>query len=85
MTYPVMSPEAGQSAIDEFSDKVPPRFDGHSVYASCREGIVLSTNLTTLPEKMVPRSSGASMEKQYPPPRQFRYKRFAVKTVSCKN
>ena len=48
MASSVMGPEPDQSASNEFSDKVPPRFDGHGDYASYREDVKLWTNLTTL-------------------------------------
>lgn len=44
-----MGPDADSSASCEFSDKIPPRFNGHGNYASYREDVVLWTNLTTLP------------------------------------
>ena len=45
----VMDPGADQSIDCEFSDKIPPRFDGHGYYASYGEDVTLWTNLTTLP------------------------------------
>lgn len=44
-----MGPGADQQSACEFSDKVPPRFDGHTDYASYREDVSLWVNLTTLP------------------------------------
>ena len=49
MSFPVMGPVADQQSACEFSDKVPPRFDGHTDYASYREDVSLWVNLTTLP------------------------------------
>ena len=45
-----MGPDhAAQPTTGEFSDKIPPRFDGHADYAVYREDISLWTNLTSLP------------------------------------
>lgn len=49
MNSTVMGPVADQAATCEFSDKIPPRFDGHGDYSSYREDVVLWTKLTTLP------------------------------------
>lgn len=46
-----MGPVADQLIGGEFSDKVPPRFDGHNNYASYREDVSLWVNLTTLPRE----------------------------------
>ena len=49
-SLPVMGPDhAAQPTTGEFSDKIPPRFDGHADYAVYREDISLWTNLTSLP------------------------------------
>lgn len=39
MKSPVMDPDADHSTSCEFSDKVPPRFDGHSAYESYRKAV----------------------------------------------
>lgn len=44
-----MGPGADQQCAREFSDKEPPRLDGHSDYAAYREDVLLWANLTTLP------------------------------------
>ena len=49
---PVMGPESAANATTcEFSDKIPPRFDGHMDYTSYREDVTLWTNLTSLPTR----------------------------------
>ena len=49
MSLPVMGPEADQSNSCDFSEKIPPRFNGHGDYASYRDDVILSKNLTILP------------------------------------
>lgn len=44
-----MGPVAYQQSACEFSDKVPPSFDGHTNYSSYREDVSLWVHLTTLP------------------------------------
>ena len=44
----VMGPTQNQSTVCEFSDKIPPRFDGHGNYAAYREDVELWEKLTTL-------------------------------------
>ena len=47
-----MGPESTTQTIPcEFSDKVPPRFDGHEDYAAYREDVSLWINLTSLPKE----------------------------------
>lgn len=44
-----MGPAADQQIGGKFSEKVPPRFDGHEAYEPYSEDIFLWVNLTTLP------------------------------------
>ena len=44
----VMGPEGSVSGTGDFSDKIPPSFDGHGDYCAYREDVVLWINLTSL-------------------------------------
>ena len=44
-----MGPEHTPALMGNFSDKIPPNFDGHVDYASYREDVQLWKNLTSLP------------------------------------
>lgn len=45
----VMGAVGSQSSVCKFSDKVPPRFDGHGDYAAYRDDVGLWVKLTSLP------------------------------------
>ncbi len=47
----VMGPEGSVAETGEFSDKVPPSFDGHGDYSAYREDVILWIHLTTLSQK----------------------------------
>lgn len=49
MDFSLMGLIFDQSANTEFSDQVPPRFDGHGNYVTCRENVRLRINPTSLP------------------------------------